>query len=252
MTDTAASEIWGARLCWTGIALCGLALVLIVVSGPGHRFGFLPLGPAFLVYAGAVLALVVALAAGIGGLGLTRGSGGGSPVVLVWGSVILAAFLSWNNFGWLQKARSVPPIHDITTDTVNPPQFVDVLPLRADAPNPPEYAGAEIADQQIAAFPDIQPIESTRSVADVYVAAVAVVDQLGWDLAGSDESAGRVEATDTTFWFGFKDDVVVRIAATSDGTRVDVRSKSRVGLSDVGTNAERIRTFRDALLASLD
>ena len=68
---------------------------------------------------------------------------------------------------------------------------------------------------------------------------------MGWEIVASDPAAGRIEATDTTFWFGFKDDVVVRVAAAPDGSRVDVRSLSRVGLSDVGTNAARIRKYLD-------
>jgi len=70
---------------------------------------------------------------------------------------------------------------------------------------------------------------------------------MGGELVASDPVAGRIEATDTTFWFGFKDDIVVRVAPAPGGSRVDVRSTSRVGLSDVGTNAARIRKYLRAL-----
>ena len=251
MVETSASTVWGSRLCWAAIGLCGLALLLILISGPGTRMGLFGFRLGLLVYVGAVLLTVLALVAGLAGLGMTRGTAGGSPMLLAWGAVIVSALLSWNNFNWYQMARSVPPIHDITTDTTNPPAFVDVLPLRADAANPPEYQGAEIADQQTAAYPDIVPIETDASPASVYAAALKSVESLGWALAGSDEASGRVEATDTTFWFGFKDDVVIRITPTADGSRVDVRSKSRVGLGDIGTNAARVRSFRDQLLAEI-
>jgi uncharacterized protein (DUF1499 family) len=66
---------------------------------------------------------------------------------------------------------------------------------------------------------------------------------MGWQIVDANASEGRIEATDTTFWFGFKDDIVIRVAATSGGSRIDVRSVSRVGRSDVGTNAKRIRCY---------
>jgi uncharacterized protein (DUF1499 family) len=77
--------------------------------------------------------------------------------------------------------------------------------------------------------------------------ALATVHKMGWDLVAADAAAGRIEATDTTFWFGFKDDVVIRLRPADEGSRVDVRSLSRVGGGDVGTNAKRIRTYLDAL-----
>ena len=73
---------------------------------------------------------------------------------------------------------------------------------------------------------------------------------MGWDLVASDPASGRIEATDTTFWFGFKDDIVIRVAAAPGGSRVDIRSLSRVGVSDVGTNAARIRKYLTALRSS--
>ena len=62
-------------------------------------------------------------------------------------------------------------------------------------------------------------------------------------LVAAEAADGRIEATDTTFWFGFKDDVVVRVQPADNGSRIDVRSESRVGKSDVGTNARRIRAY---------
>ena len=141
-----------------------------------------------------------------------------------------------------------PPIHDITTDTVNPPPFVAVLPLRAGAPNPPEYAGGAAADQQRRAYPDIAPLVVHLSASAAFDRVDAAVRDLGWELVGSDRTSGRIEATDTTFWFGFKDDVVVRITEDSgQGSRIDVRSKSRVGVGDLGTNARRVRELLSRL-----
>jgi len=77
--------------------------------------------------------------------------------------------------------------------------------------------------------------------------ALAALHEMGWDLVAADATAGRIEATDTTFWFGFKDDVVIRVRPADGGSRVDVRSLSRVGVGDVGTNAKRIRAYLDVL-----
>ena len=147
---------------------------------------------------------------------------------------------------WMKTAKSVPPIHDITTDMANPPQFDAILALRANAPNSAEYGGEEIAEQQRKAYPDIQPLQINISPQDVFAVALKTVEDLGWQIAGQQPEKGLIEATDTTFWFGFKDDVVIRIQPNDDGSRVDIRSVSRVGRSDVGANAERIRRFIQA------
>ena len=127
------------------------------------------------------------------------------------------------------SARGAPPIHEITTDLQDPPPFVAVLSLRASAINPPEYGGAEVAAQQRRAYPDIQPLMLRLNASQAFQRALAVVHELGWEVVGSDAASGRIEAVDTTFWFGFKDDVVIRIREAGEGARVDVRSKSRVG-----------------------
>ncbi|MCS3902663.1 uncharacterized protein (DUF1499 family) [Methylohalomonas lacus] len=154
-------------------------------------------------------------------------------------------------YSWQQQARSVPTIHDISTDLDDPPEFVDIAPLRADAPNPVEYAGADTAEAQREAYPGIQPLYFDAPVEHVFRAAEQAVADLDWELIAADEDAGRIEVTDTTRWFGFKDDVVIRIQPDNDRTRLDMRSKSRVGKSDVGTNAARIRTFLEVMRIKL-
>jgi uncharacterized protein (DUF1499 family) len=146
---------------------------------------------------------------------------------------------------WQQRrtARSVPPIHDITTDLGDPPTFVAILPLRADAPNSAEYEGEEVAAQQRAAYPDIAPLFLETTPATAFTQALDAARAMGWEIVAADSTAGRIEATATTRWFGFKDDVVVRITADGSRSRVDVRSVSRVGRSDVGANAARIRKY---------
>jgi uncharacterized protein (DUF1499 family) len=154
----------------------------------------------------------------------------------------------------LSKARSVPPIHDITTDTNNPPIYVDIVEVRkkVKARNSIVYAGPKIAALQKEAYPDIAPLETNAPVRKVFDTALSVATDLGWLIVSSVPERGRIEATDTTFWFGFKDDVVIRIARLGNKSRIDVRSTSRVGRSDVGTNAARICRFISAMETRLN
>lgn len=148
------------------------------------------------------------------------------------------------------EGADIPPIHDISTDVVDPPQFVEVLALRGDNSNPtvygtgnPNLTPQEHAERQREAYPDVTTRTYDDSATAVFERALTAVDTLGWELVAQDPDEGRIEATDTTFWFRFKDDVVIRIVQTPNGTVVDARSTSRVGMSDVGKNAERLRAF---------
>jgi uncharacterized protein (DUF1499 family) len=164
---------------------------------------------------------------------------------LLLGSVGLVISLTvvWVPWRWLQIARSVPPIHDITTDTQNPPQFVAILPLRKDTTNPVEYGGPELAAQQRKGYPDLGPAILSVSPETAFERALLAAREMGWEIVDANSTEGRIEATDTTFWFGFKDDIVVCITRFEGGSQVDMRSVSRVGKSDLGTNAKRIRKF---------
>jgi uncharacterized protein (DUF1499 family) len=178
---------------------------------------------------------------------LTRGAWLGLAGILA-GAMVASAVPA----GWARTGQTVPPIHDITTDTQDPPQFVDVLPHRTGARNPPEYDGEAVAAQQRAAWPDLGPLESAADRPRVHAAARDAMRRAGWQIVGDDQGAGRLEAIATTRWFRFKDDIVVRLRDRPDGgTRVDVRSKSRIGRSDLGTNARRIRTYLADLAAAV-
>lgn len=240
------------------VALAGLVLALVagalaLAAALGYRTGALELGTSFSFLRWGARAGVAALAVSVAGLVLTVVQGRGRPLdELAPGAAagVLAILIGGVSYAIPAQqqsiARSVPAIHDITTDMEDPPAFVAVLPLRADAPNPPEY-DPEIAPEQREAYPDLVPIILDDPPATVFAHALGAVDALGWELVGDDAAAGRIEATDTTFWYGFKDDVVVRIRPDGSGSRVDVRSKSRVGGSDVGANAARIRAFTERL-----
>jgi uncharacterized protein (DUF1499 family) len=153
----------------------------------------------------------------------------------------------------LSKARSVPRIHDITTDTQNPPRFVHIVPLRekAKARNKTVYGGAKIAALQKKGYPDIEPLNASIQARKAFDTALVVAADLGWQIVASRPAEGRIEATDSTFWFGFKDDIVIRITALNGRSRIDIRSVSRVGRSDVGANAARIRRFTASMTAKL-
>lgn len=175
---------------------------------------------------------------------LGRPGKGRRGFLLAVAGIVLGALAFGVPGNWYRSAKRVPMIHDITTDTENPPIFVSVLALRKDAPNSAIYGGPEIAAQQHAAYQDIRSLVSDIPPAQAYERARSVARQMCWKIVDENQAEGRIEATAITRWFGFKDDVVIRIApAAGNGSRVDIRSVSRVGLSDVGTNARRIRTF---------
>jgi uncharacterized protein (DUF1499 family) len=148
-----------------------------------------------------------------------------------------------------RQARVAPPIHDVTTDLDDPPAFVDLVPLRRRTPKGVEHGGPGVAALQRQGYPDLGPLDLAVPAADALRAADAVARRLGWDVVSVAPGEGRLEATATTRWFGFKDDVVVRVRSRGRGSRVDVRSVSRVGHGDLGANAARIRHFLEALRA---
>ena len=140
-------------------------------------------------------------------------------------------------------AREAPPIHDITTDAEDPPQFKAILPLREKASNSSDYGGPEVARLQQAAYPDVKPLTLLTPPDQAIDRALAAACSLGWTIMQRDRQEGRIEAMDRTIWFGFTDDIVIRVRPENDGSRVDIRSVSRVGAGDMGTNADRIRKF---------
>jgi len=159
---------------------------------------------------------------------------------------LIIAGIPWS---WLRTAQLMPMIHDISTDTVNPPRFKAIMPLRKNAENSLNY-GPGVAMQQKAAYPDVRPLQLPLSSAKTFDRALVLAKSMGWKIVDSNAREGRIEAMATTFWFGFTDDVIVRVSAAPQGSRVDVRSVSRVGLSDVGTNAKRVRAYLDKLARS--
>ena len=223
------------------LVLAVTAALLLLVAGPGTRFGIWTFGTGFLLMRWAFFVGVgaAALAALLLVIPKTRRSG----AVALAAALVIGLGTAWVPWNGLRTVRSLPFIHDITTDTLRPPEFVAVAPLRADAPNPVEYEGEEVAAQQREGYPDIETLRLGMPPAQAFERALATAHRQGWEIVAAVPAEGRIEATATTFWFGFKDDMVIRIEADGDGARLDIRSKSRVGRSDVGANAARIRRF---------
>jgi len=231
-------------------AVAGLALLLLGAAGPLYRIGVLSLPNAFLLLRWSAYVGAAAMAAGLVAGALAYRRRAWAPTVLALAACVggLAAF--GIPFQWQRAARAVPPIHDVTTDLENPPTFEAVVPLRADAPNSLERPPV-LAAQQRKGYPDLAPMTLPIPADPAFDRALAAAQEAGWRIVTADKGSGRIEATDTTRWFGFQDDIVVRLTPWGAGTRVDVRSVSRVGGGDAGTNARRIRRYLNALQSDI-
>jgi uncharacterized protein (DUF1499 family) len=226
------------------IAVAAAAFVMLLASGPGTRLGLWPWQTGLALLRWAAYTGFVSGAAGLVLLvlhAMPRWRPLGVTVPLVVVALSIAAFAP--PLLLLSEAKKVPPIHDITTDVEHPPQFVALLPERRKAPNGAEYGGADVAAQQKKAYPDINPKLLPMQPADAMTHSVDAARALGWRIVETDGIEGRSEAVATTMWFGFQDDVVIRVRPEAQGSRVDVRSASRVGRGDVGANAKRVREF---------
>lgn len=232
---------YGSLIADIGFGLALASAIAAIFSGMGTRYELWNFRVGLLILKWSAYGGLVAASVSLAGCVLALRSGSGIVPALI--GIIVGAVLVAVPAYWFEKARRVPPIHDITTDTADPPQLVATLPLRKNASDPPDYGGPQIAAQQRRAYPDITPLVLEIPPEAAFDIALAASRKMGWKIIDADRADGRIEAVDTTFWFGFKDDIVIRIKADGQGCRVDVRSVSRVGISDVGTNATRIRRF---------
>jgi uncharacterized protein (DUF1499 family) len=222
------------------LVLALIALVLLALSGPLVRFDAVSLWAGFglfrwAAYLGIAAALLAAVVLAVPRL---RASGIAAPAF----ALLLGLAVFYAPFQFQSRSKSVPPINDITTDTANPPQYMTTQ--RA-------YPGAEAARQQQKAYADLAPLPLRLPPREAFDKAVKAAEAMGWEVVGRDSEKGMIEAVDTTKWFGFKDDIAIRVAAAPDASPnrsiVDVRSKSRVGRGDLGTNAHRIRAYLERL-----
>ena len=227
----------------TGMILTLLAVVTIGLAGLGSRWGWWNFRTGLGMLRWGTVAVGAALLITIVASLFTRGTERRRSLVAA--TVITAMGIAVASVPVLMArvARAVPPIHDITTDFENPPSFLALREKRTGALNSIDYGGPAVASLQRASYPDIGPLVLPLPPARVMENAVGVARELGWAIVAVDTAAGQLEATARTRWFGFRDDVAVRVTPNASGSRVDVRSVSRVGKSDLGANARRIRTF---------
>lgn len=229
----------GALINWTGYIAVTL-LLLLPVSVLTVRSGAWQQG--LLLYALSCLGCVLIL--GLCGVLLllpryanTRGAILGRMLVALPGAVLLISLLAGRG--------DYPPIHDVTTDIKDPPVFTMAMAQRPEGANSLEIDPQAISAQQ-EAYPDVQTIRTSLDIEAAFDRALAVAGDLGWDIYHQDRNAGVIEAVETTEIMAFKDDIVIRLRSNAQGTKVDLRSVSRVGIGDIGANAKRIRAFQQA------
>lgn len=258
MTEVPVSRlaVWARRIALFSLAATLIAVIIV-------RSGALEIVPALSTLAGALvlacLAILLAFAAGV--VIWRHGTGGGRQAVTA--LLIGAALIAYPLYLGARASR-LPAIYDITTDPIDPPQFDAIARLRPRDANPITYAGLYAAELQHSAYPDIEPDDTTATPQDAYNATMKVITRRRWRVVDSrppqgplprviDTRAsqtatvrdGIIEAVARTPILGFRDDIVVRIRPTVDGARIDVRSASRYGRHDLGTNAKRVRSLID-------
>lgn len=216
-----------------------LALVLARYSIVGKLGGF----RTFMMTMWPFVALTVIALVGIV-IGLVRKTGVGwrNPLALLVSIVMLGIMYGQV----IAPARANPPMHDITTDLDQPPAFA-ALTLPEDNlrgfENMQEWRAMHRAE-----YGDIRPEVIDKPPRAVLGDARALMEERGWDIVATDPDAGRIEAIAFAGFIRFRDYVVVEVTPVADGsTRVDMRSTSEVGVSDLGYNAARVREFLLAL-----
>ena len=233
----------GRLLAWLALALGVLCALAALLSGPAYRGAVLPLNLALqtvrwagtLAIGGGAIALLATLL--LMGRSARRRWRRRAMAALALNAAVAAVPLYLYH-----QLQTLPQIHDITTDTANPPTFEAVIPLRVGARNPVDYTPATAAEQR-RGYPDIAPLRVPLMPVAAFDYAERAARSMGWQIVAATPGKLRLEATDTTLLFGFKDDIVVRITPEPAGSVIDVRSLSRIGDSDFGTNARRVRAY---------
>jgi uncharacterized protein (DUF1499 family) len=247
-TSPASGSVWGPRLTKWSIRLTVAAVAVAGIGLTLARYDLIPKLAGFAGLVGGGLIALVALVVGIGALIAGRGGAAGGR-----GKLLAALAVSLVYVGFIASrplvAGEVPAIHDVTTDLANPPQF-EVLPLRAD-----NLAGVGTVENwktiHATSYSDLAPVTLAKPVAEATAQVAALAASKGWTVAKSDPARGHVEATASVSYVRFYDDVVIRITPSADGkgSVVNMRSVSRVGISDFGVNAKRVRAFLKDLAA---
>jgi len=235
-----------ARLAF--IAACASALI-VAVSGPLHRFLGVDVDIVISLFRYGFYVAAGAIALALATIVPTRPGDRRRGFVAAFLALAVGAMAAAAPLMLFLQAVGAPRINDISTDTADPPPLVTTLQMRSEAVTPPAYPGKVVAEQQHQAYPDVASIALSVAPDEAFRKVDAVATAMGWDVVARAPAEGRIEAIDTSQWFGFHDDIVVRIRPAGSGSRIDIRSKSRVGRSDLGANAHRIRTFTSKLKA---
>ena len=234
--------IWARRIAMFSLPVALLAIII-------ERAGLLEIVPVLATFAAAlamaVFAILLALIAlitvwrhGVEGLGAAT-----AAILIGLAMLGYPAYLA-------VKAYRLPAISDVTTDPIDPPRFETIGRLRSREANPVAYAGLYSAELQKAAYPDVVSLETTSNAKAAYEAAMTVIKKRRWNVVNEREPQpgrrdGYIEAVARTPVMGFRDDVAVRVRAVGQGARIDVRSASRYGRHDFGTNAARVKALLD-------
>ena len=233
------------------------SLVAVVVSILIVRFGFLEMKPAMATFFGglAIAGLSILVALGAFAAIWQNGSRGMSRILLA--LLIDAIVLAYPAYLGLQY-RKLPPIHDITTDPIDPPRFEALARLRAgEGANSAVYAGLYSAEQQRIAYPDIETLELEVPVQRAYELTLQLVNKRKWLVIDERQPQlprriGRIEAVARTTIMGFREDVAIRITPDGEDSRVDIRSSSRYFESDLGSNAARVTRLIEDITAAAE
>ena len=232
------------------LALSGSALCLLALAPLGCRLGWWSYGLSLyrLIPISGIIAAVAVLLSVLT-LALAWSRLRARDLVLLCAALVLGGALVYVPGQYALRRSTLPAIHDITTDTVNPPQFSAVLAARAnERAASVDDRSPQLAQLQQAAYPDLTPITTQVSKAKAFQEALGVAKSMpGWIIVASDADAGRIEASEQSRWFRFTDDIVIRVVGGELGAQIDMRSTSRQGIRDYGVNSARIRVYMAAL-----
>lgn len=231
------NKIVGHLAVW-GLRLALITPVIMLIAGGLYRMRFVDFQIALLAFAIAVL--IAGLAALFGLVGAVLGGHGKTTRAVT--ALVVALLVLVAPLNTVRQGAGVPMIHDITTDLEDPPIFVEVPRKRSISDNSLDI-DAEVLAAQKAYYTDIGPTMLPMAKTEAFALVREAVDAFDWVVHAENANLGYIEATASTPFFGFRDDVIIRVTEDTGGARVDMRSASRVGLSDLGVNAGRIRDF---------
>src|SRR5579859_7085213 len=237
--------------------LAVFSIVAVLVSIVIVRFGFLEIKPALATFFGALACAGLSILVGLAAAGAIWQNGSRGVGRIVVALLIDTAVLAYPAYLGVQY-RKLPPIHDITTDPIDPPRFEALARLRTgDGANPAVYAGLYSAEQQRIAYPDIETVELELPVQRAYEITLQLVNRRKWLVIDErppqpPRRIGRIEAVARTPIMGFREDISIRVSPDDEDSRVDIRSASRYFESHLGSNAARVRKLMEDLNNAAD